>query len=95
MFVFTVVLIPPIISFIKLFDLVNAKIAPIYNILDNSILSAGTIVNVINKIMEINIWINNKDRKLFSHVLKRKDVELWHNDIVANGANRINTLIII
>jgi len=76
MFVLTVVLIPPIMSFIKLFDLVNAKIAPIYNIFDNRILSAGTIVNVINKITEINICINNKDRKLFSHVLNRKDVEL-------------------
>lgn len=52
-------------------------------------------MNVANKIIEIKIWRNSKDKKHRIHDLNKKEVELWHNDKIAKGDIKIKTCIII
>lgn len=51
--------------------------------------------NTINNIMDINGWINKRDKNILSHALKNHEVELLINVNNAKGVSNSNTFIII
>ena len=85
--------IPPINSRTKLFAFTSAYIEPMYISLEN-ISSEYLIENVKSKIIDINIWINRRERKLLNQTLKNQEKVSKESEIIAKGEIRIKTLII-
>ena len=59
--------------------------------LDNVFSGLKSIEKVITKIIDTNVWINNKERKHLNQALKKYDVELVHKDKKAKGEISMNT----
>ena len=87
--------IPPIKLWIYEFALIKAYIEPTHSTLDKISELLKSKVKNINKIIDINGWINNKDRKILSQALKNQEVEEFIKVSKANGVININTFTIM